>query len=89
METTQTAVDWLIEQMKNGNLESYHKKKGWNISHPANIINPLQIAKHMEQEQIRDAYFTASGYNTFDMPEEKINSAYNAAQEYYKKTYNK
>jgi hypothetical protein len=43
----------------------------------------------MEKEQIKEAHFTASGYNTFDMPEDKINSAYNEAQEYYNKTYNK
>jgi hypothetical protein len=60
----QTAVEWLIEQMRNGNLESYHKKKGWNISHSANIINPLEQAKAMEKEQIINAHI--EGQRVFD-----------------------
>lgn len=51
----QTAVEWLIEQMKNGNLESWHTKNTWNISfHTREPI--LEIAKQMEKEQIQRAF---------------------------------
>ena len=77
----QTAVEWLIEQMRNGNLESYHKKKGWNISHSANIINPLEQAKAMEKEQIKNSF--NDGYCKGD---EEL--SWNDIEKYYNKTYN-
>ena len=47
----QTAVEWLIEQMKNGNFESWHTKNKWNTSYHAQE-NTLEIAKQMEKEQL-------------------------------------
>lgn len=43
----------------------------------------FQIAKGMEEDQILWAHFSASGCNSFDIEEEKINTAYNAAKQYY------
>ena len=51
-----TAVEWLIEQMKNGNFNSTHTKGRWSITYPADMGSPLEIAKQMEKMQIIEAY---------------------------------
>ena len=43
----QTAVEYLIEQMKNGNFESWHTKNKWNISYHAQE-KTLEIAKAVD-----------------------------------------
>jgi hypothetical protein len=50
-----TAVEWLIEQMKNGSFESWHTKNKWNISYHAQE-KTLEIAKAMEKSQIEASY---------------------------------
>jgi len=72
----QTAVQWLVEQLENHN----------GVTRPA-FENVIQLAKGIEKEQIIEAHFTSSGCNSFDMPTDRINSAYKAAQEYYTETY--
>jgi hypothetical protein len=69
----QTAVEWLIEQCPRiKTIVAY---------------NILEQAKAMEKEQIKESHFTASGCNSFDIPDDRINSAYKAAQQYYKDIY--
>jgi hypothetical protein len=81
-----TAVEWLIEQMKNGSFESWHTKNKWNISYHAQE-KTLEIAKAMEKEQIIKAFtkgeLIAEDY--FDNSQ-----SYNATgKRYYNETYNK
>ena len=73
----QTAVDWLVEKLKS---------QGLLIGEIDNLVAVKQ-AKEMEKEQIIEAHFTSSGCNSFDMPTDRINSAYKAAQEYYNETF--
>jgi hypothetical protein len=75
----QTAVDWLIDQ--------YEQTLGKSIT--AVMNDEIAIAKAMGKEQIREAHFTGSGYNSFDMPTNKINSAYKDAEQYYNQTFKK
>jgi hypothetical protein len=76
-----TAVEWLIEQMKNGNFESWHTKNKWNISYHAQE-KTLEIAKAMEKEQIKNAYWNG----TTDMEkEDALLMAEDYFNEYYKK----
>lgn len=76
----QTAVEWLIEQMKNGSFESWHTKKKWNVNYHAQE-KTLEIAKAMEKEQIMKAVYDGMGTN-FD-------PNMGRAEEYYTETYNK
>ena len=76
-----TAVEWLIEQMKNGNFESWHTKNKWNISYHAQE-KTLEIAKAMEKEQIKNAYWNG----TTDMEkDDALLMAEDYFNEYYKK----
>ena len=74
----QTAVEFLVEEFK-------EKLIGDNL--PDWVVNIIQQAKGMEKEQIIEAHFTSSGCNSFDMPTDRVNSAYKAAQEYYNYTF--
>ena len=67
----QTAVEFLVEEFK-------EKLIGHNL--PEWVVNIIQQAKGMEKEQIIEAHFTSSGCNSFDMPTDRVNSAYKAAQ---------
>ena len=73
----QTAVEYLIEQMKNGNFESYKTKNKWIINYQAGEPNPLQLAKAMEEQQITDAFDAGTVDNNL------------IGNEYYKETYKK
>jgi len=84
-----TAVEWLIEQMKNGSFESWHTKNKWNISYHAQE-KTLEIAKAMEKEQIVNADLnatirTAKGFNA-DVYVRRVKEL---AEQYYNQTYNK
>lgn len=68
-ETTQTAVDWLVDKLLKGEF----------INNPNELI---QQAKHMEKEQIVDAFYEGMQANTFDPNKGR-------ALMYYNKTYNK
>ena len=74
----QTAVEFLVDEFK-------EKLIGNNL--PEWVENIIQLAKAMEKEQIIEAHFTSSGCNSFDMPTDRINSAYKAAQEHYNYTF--
>ena len=76
----QTAVEWLIEQMKNGNFESWHTKNKWNTSYHAQE-KTLEIAKAMEKEQIKDAYWNGTMHIS---KEEALSDAEKFYNEYYK-----
>ncbi len=76
-----TAVEWLIQQMKNGNFNSSYTKGRWNITYPANMGSPLEVAKQMEKQQIIDAYHAAINLEySLDMQ---------SPIEYYNETYKK
>lgn len=53
METTQTAVDWLVDKLMQGEF----------INNPDELI---QQALAMEKEQIIDAFYEGMQANTFD-----------------------
>ena len=72
-----TAVEWLIEQMENGNFNSTNTKGRWNITYPADMGSPLEIAKAMEKEQIMNAFNSGLEYD------------YDESETYYNKTFNK
>jgi hypothetical protein len=72
----QTAVEWFEDQVGHNSLMAL---KEFN--------EIFEQAKAMEKEQIRDAHFTSTGCNSFDMPTDRINSAYKAAEQYYNETY--
>jgi hypothetical protein len=72
----QTAVEWFEDQVGHNSLMAL---KEFN--------EIFEKAKEMEREQIRDAHFTSTGCNSFDMPTDRINSAYKAAEQYYNETY--
>jgi len=78
-----TAVEWLIEQMKNGNFNSTYTKGRWNITYPAEMGSPLEIAKKMEKENIKEAYISACNrlmpYGYYG----------DSAEKYYNEKYNK
>ena len=74
----QTAVDFLVDEFK-------QKLMGDNL--PDWVLAIIDQAKAMEKEQIIEAHFTSSGCNSFDMPTDRINSAYKAAQEHYNYTF--
>ena len=75
----QTAVEWLEEQL-------IQKSRALKIMLNAHK-EIVEQAKEMEKEQIIEAHFTSLGCNSFDMPTDRINSAYKAAQEYYNYTF--
>jgi hypothetical protein len=72
-----TAVEWLIEQMQNGNFNSTHTKERWSITYPADMGSPLEIAKQMEKEQIMNAFDSGLEYD------------YDESETYYNETYKK
>lgn len=74
----QTAVEWLIKEFK---------ANDWWYLPQSMKEDIIKQAKGIEKEQIIEAHFTSSGCNSFDMPTDRINSAYKAAQEYYTETY--
>ena len=77
----QTAIEYLIEQMENGNFESWHTKNKWNTSYHARE-KTLEIAKAMEKEQIKEAYWNG----TSDMEKaDALLMAEDYFNEYYKK----
>jgi len=71
----QTAVEWLMQQLPTiDKYDPYYQ-------------NLFSQAKQIEKEQIVEAHFTSSGCNSFDMPTDRINNAYKAAQQYYNETF--
>lgn len=76
METTQTAVDWLVE-----NLKQFKLSKGiWNYDweNSTYVESILEQAKQMEKEQIINAY-------KFGLEDEYVVGS----EKYYNETYNK
>jgi hypothetical protein len=53
METTKTAVQWLFEQIQNGNITSEETACGYFVMIDNDCLNK---AKAMEKEQIIEAY---------------------------------
>jgi hypothetical protein len=82
-----TAVDWLIEQMQNGNFNSTHTKGRWNITYPADMGSPLEIAKAMEKQQIIQSYYAA--VVDTEMIHEHKKFIYEGPEQYYNQTYKK
>lgn len=80
----QTAVEWLHSELDELKMT---KNKRSLVLHLNLLAELFQQAKAMEKEQIREAHFTSSGCNSFDMPTDRINSAYKAAEQYYTETY--
>ncbi len=78
----QTAVEWLMYQMLACSIHTETEEMYIKLPKDA-----FKQAKAMEKEQIREAHFTSSGCNSFDMPTDRINSAYKAAEQYYNETY--
>jgi hypothetical protein len=81
-----TAVEWLIEQMKNGNFESWHTKNKWNISYHAQE-KTLEIAKAMEKEQIEEAFSIGEMNN--DSHHYTGRKIHQDQTDYFNKTYSK
>ena len=83
METKQTAVDWLVEQIQNGKIEIIYSDKIHSIKCIPTIV---QQAKEMEKEQIEDAFQCGK----WDWSEHitKGTESKDLAQ-YYNKTYGK
>lgn len=75
-ETTQTAVDWLFEQIQNGNITSEKTDCGYLV-----MINDdcLNKAKAMEKEQIEWSWVNGK----ISM----MNKENKSSEEYYKENY--
>ena len=86
MENKQTALEYYIYQIFALNQALEYKEIDI-LEFQKLQYHVTRIAKEMEKEQIREAHFTASGCNSFDMPIDRIDSAYKAAEQYYNETY--
>lgn len=70
----QTAVKWLIDQMKKYNITvSVHTTSHENVS---DFYSAIELAKQMEKEQICDAWYNSLTKGNF-----------NSALEYYNETF--
>jgi len=67
----QTAVDWLLTQIENKNGKEFSSY----------YTEFIEQAKEMEKEQICDAYYYGIDVDS------NVKSPYQAAEQYYKQTY--
>ena len=82
METTQTTVDWLIEQIEQQVYRIDHKDNRINISISfEDLMSIKKQAKQMEKEQIINTYLNACARVT---PYGYYNDS---AEQYYNETY--
>jgi hypothetical protein len=72
----QTAVEWLVEQIKSDQYEKALSLSEW--------MKVFEKAKAMEKEQICDAY-----YYGIDVDSWNVDNPYQAAEQYYNETFNK
>ena len=71
----QTAVEWLVEQMKKCNMTvSVHNTSHQNVM---DFYKAIEQAKEMEKEIIRTAYLDG------------MDGEYNTSEQYYNETYKK
>jgi len=86
MENKQTAVDWLIEQLKKAEYLGTFCTADAIAEEKQKMLLICQQAKEMEKEQILDSYDIgfADGWDDVKYDDE---SAYLDSEDYYNKTY--